>query len=365
METNDLSSPASAELASFAAQLHNRRRMKRLSLRALQEAIGGSVSHEMLARYERGVLWPREEVKEALCRVLGIYLPAAYRPLEQLQRVQFRCRYRLPQKEQDAIIAAATEHFNLYLEAEHRLGDSRLFIPPFAEGELSFDGDTDVMEDVADELRLRWQLGFGPLPNLSYLLECKGIKIHETDCENMLVDGFSAEHAGQPLICLASWLNANVPRKRMTLAHELGHILFPTLDAEEGSEEEYYIAHFAGAFLVPRRSFTEAFGDTPRDSVQLGELIELKRYFGASIKALMVRAWQLGLVSEEAHKRFRAFYAKHRYLDKEPGRYDVPDRSERYAALVAKGVLRGCISQEEAVRHFGMPDCSEMNINVI
>lgn len=122
---------------SFAAQLRNRRLMKRLSLRALKDAIGGAVSHEMPARYERGVLWPREEVKEALCRALGIYLPAAYRPLEQLQRVQFRCRYRLPQKEQDAIIAAATEHFNLYLEAEHRLGDSRLFTPPFAEGELS------------------------------------------------------------------------------------------------------------------------------------------------------------------------------------------------------------------------------------
>lgn len=349
----------------FAAQLHNRRRMKRLSLRALREAIGNLVSHEMLARYERGELIPREDVKESLCRVLGIYLPTAYRPLEQLQRVQFRCRYKLPQKEQDAIIAAATEHFNLYLETEHRVGDTRFFSPPFGAGEVAFDGDTDVMEDVAEELRRRWQLGMGPLPNLSYLLECKGIKIHETDCENMLVDGFSAEHAGQPLICLASWLNNNVPRKRMTLSHELGHILFPALDENEGSEEEYYIAHFAGAFLVPRTSFTEAFGSTPRESVQLGELIELKRYFGASIKAIMVRAWQLGLVSEEAHQRFRTFYAKHRYLDKEPGRYDVPDRSERYAALVAKGVLRGCITPEEAVRRFGVPDFSEMNINVI
>ncbi|MDO5451026.1 MAG: XRE family transcriptional regulator [Akkermansia sp.] len=350
----------------FTGQLRNRRKMKRLSLRALSAAIGGAVSHEMLARYEKGLAVPGEGVRQELCRVLGI-VPGLECALQELQGIRFRARYALPQKEQDAIVAAATERFNLYREVEARLGLDPHFHMPFAPHELQPQPGqgTEMMEDVAEELRRRWNLGLGPLPNMSYMLEHKGIKIYEAACSNMYIDGFSAELAGEPLVCLADWLNTNVPRKRMTLAHELGHIIFPWLDADEGSEEEYFIAHFAGAFLVPRTAFLEAFGSAPRDSVQLGELLELKHYFGASLKALMVRAWQLGVVSDEAHGRFRAYYDRHRYLDAEPGKYAVPDRSERYQSLVAKGVLCGCISPQEAAGRFSAPPRPEMDVNLI
>ena len=350
----------------FASQMKNRRKVRRMSLRALRDAIGGLVSHEMLARYERGALEPREDVAERLRAVLGI-TDAAPLAMEPLQNIQLRARYELSRKEQEAIIASATEHFNLYREVEHRVGAATPFRNPFAEGEFDFSGDTDVMEDVADELRRRWELGFGPLPNFSYLLERKGIKVYEAASADKHFSGFSAELGGSPLICVAQWLNDTIylPRKRMTLAHELGHILFPNLDADEGTEEEYYIMHFAGALLVPRAALFEALGRKQRDSVQLGELLELKHYFGASLKALMIRAWQLGIVSPEAHQRFEAFYSSHYYLDKKPDAYAVPEKSDRYRQLVARGVLCGAISREEAQHRFNAPPNETMDINVI
>lgn len=350
----------------FASQMRNRRKVRRMSLRALRDVIGGVVSHEMLARYERGEVAPRADVAERLRAVLGILDDVAL-PMEPLQNIQFRARYELPKKEQDAIVAAATEHFNLYREVERRVGADTPFRNPFEGAAPDFSGDTDVMEDVADELRRRWNLGFGPLPNLCYLLERKGIKIFEVESGERKFSGFSAELGGCPLICVARWLNDTIylPRKRMTLAHELAHILFPSLDAAEGSEEEYYIQHFAGALLMPRAALFEALGNGPRDSVQLGELLELKHYFGASLKAIMIRAWQLGIVSPDAQARWEAYYASHRYLDKDPGAYAVPEHSERYRQLVARGVLCGAISQEEAATRFQAPLSPEMSINVI
>ena len=46
----------------------------------------------------------------------------------------------------------------------------------------------------------------------------------------------------------------------MTLAHELGHILFPDMDKDEPSDKEYCIMRFAGAFLIPRPAVIDALG---------------------------------------------------------------------------------------------------------
>lgn len=357
--------------SSFSSQLQMLRRLKKLSLRELSAALDGVVSHEMLSRYEKGTAEPREEVRAALCELLGIQDTAAYAPLLSLEEVKFRrSRHELPLKEWEAAKALAMERCNRYLELEALTGRSVPWSSPFTRAELrklnrrigETEEKTALMEDMAEELRKRWQLGSGPLPCLSILLERKGILICEIPFSDKRLDAFSIVHKGKPVICIADWLNQNPARKRMTLAHELGHILFPEVDADLPSDKEYCIMRFAGALLVPRDEVISALGRELRNELPLYLLQELKQYFGISIMGLIARAMQLNIIEWEQYrdycnrfyKRLFALPADRQLSDVEPGApYEIPDISPRLHTLLGFAVSTGLLKAEIAVQLFG------------
>ena len=358
-------------LNSFSLQLQMRRRMKKLSLRELSEALGGMVSHEMLSRYEKGTAEPREEVRAALRELLGIQEPRGYSPLLSLNEVKFRrSRHELPQKEWEAAKALAMECCNRYLELESLTGQSVHWVSPFSGAEqrklnrrmAETEEKTTLMEEMADELRKRWKLGSGPLPCLSILLERKGILICEIPFSDKRLDAFSIVHKGKPVICISDWLNQNPARKRMTLAHELGHILFPEVDADLPSDKEYCIMRFAGALLVPRDEVISALGRELRNELPLYLLQELKQYFGISIIGLIARAMQLNVIEWEQYrdycnrfyKRLFALPADRQLSDVEPGApYEIPDTSPRMHTLIGLAVSTGALTVENASQRFG------------
>ena len=357
--------------SSFSSQLQMLRRLKKLSLRELSAALGGVVSHEMLSRYEKGTAEPREEVRAALCELLGIQDTAGYAPLLSLEEVKFRrSRHELPQKEWEAAKALAIDCCNRYLELESLTGQSVHWVSPFSGAEQrklnrrigQTEEKTALMEDMAEELRKRWQLGSGPLPCLSILLERKGILICEIPFSDKRLDAFSIVHKGKPVICIADWLNQNPARKRMTLAHELGHILFPEVDADLPSDKEYCIMRFAGALLVPRDEVISALGRELRNELPLYLLQELKQYFGISIIGLIARAMQLNIIEWEQYrdycnrfyKRLFALPADRQLSDVEPGApYEIPDISPRLHTLLGFAVSTGALTVEDAAQRFG------------
>lgn len=361
--------------ASFALQLRMRRRLKKLSLRDLSAALGGAVSHEMLSRYEKGIAKPRPEVYEQLCDLLEIQESAAYTPVIAMDSVKFRrSRWNLPQKELAAVKALAVEHCNRYLKLECLMGECLEWQSPFTRAEQrrlvrvmkESKEKTALMEEMADSLRVRWQLGSGPITSLSTLLERKGVLICELPFLNNRLDGFSFVHEGKPIICVADWLNRNPARKRMTLAHELGHILFPEVDADMDSDKEYCIMRFAGALLMPQAEVRAALGSEPRRELPLYMLLELKHYFGISLVGLMARAMQLKIIDWEQYsdynrRFFKQFYAQpaeKQLEDLEPGQpYSVADASSRFSTLVSRAVSTGVIDAHAAVERFGVqPD---------
>ena len=227
---------------------------------------------------------------------------------------------------------------------------------------------TSLMEEMADELRKRWKLGSGPLPCLSILLERKGILVCEIPFSDKRMDAFSIVHKGKPVICIADWLNQNPARKRMTLAHELGHILFPEVDVDLPSDKEYCIMRFAGALLVPRDEVISALGRELRNELPLYLLQELKQYFGISIIGLIARAMQLNIIEWEQYrdycnrfyKRLFALPADRQLSDVEPGvPYEIPDVSPRMHTLIGLAVSTGALTVEDAAQRFGCePDMS-------
>ena len=113
------------------------------------------------------------------------------------------------------------------------------------------------------------------------------------------LDGFCVTAGDEQLVVIGKI--GNLLRKRMTCTHELAHVVLPLADDEK--LEEAMARRFAGAVLLPRDTFTAAFGGK-RHGIGLSELIELKVIFGVSIMAIMMRAWQLGLITDAAADRF-------------------------------------------------------------
>lgn len=316
--------------------------------------IGGAVSYAALSKYEHGLMQPSSSVLISLSRVLSQSPDFFFRPFRlELTEVRFRKKSMLGASAEKSFLERARDHFERYQEVEECVGDVRLFEAPFAGESVTTEG---AAEDLANRLRDRWRLGVDPLPNVQELLEENGIKVFELPTDNRHFDGLKADTETGPVVVIASWLKANLPRMRLTEVHELAHIVLPFSERIPESEEEKFANRFAGAFLLPADTFRGAFGKH-RHQLGIGELIEVKRTFGASIMAIMKRAEQLGLVSPAYFKRFciHANQQQWRSLG-EPGDDQCvhQEGSGRFRRLVLRAVAEEVISLSAGAEHLGI-----------
>ena len=331
----------------FSRRLRQARLMRKLSLRELAEAMGSKVSYNALAKYEKGEMMPSGEVLAAICSALNQPADFFFRGFTvDLEKVEFRKRSRLSVTEEKAIVEEARDFLERYGEIEELLHAKIDFKTPFEASNRAL--GPEGVEALADELRSakHWNLGNDPLPNIHELLEFKGIKVYVAQTENQAFDGLSGKANASPVIVLAHWLESNLPRKRMTEVHELAHLIVPLDSDQPLREKERVISRFAGAFLLPKQPFEEMFGKN-RQTISLGELIQIKAYFGASIMAIMKRGEQLGLVSSAVYQRFCMFVSQQQWRTVgEPGdaEYKGDETHSRFQQLVFRAVAEGIIT---------------------
>ena len=310
-----------------------------LSVRGLAEQTKGELSHTALAKYESGTMIPGSGALILLARVLGEpvdYFVREFR-VNYSRAPKFRVRPdKLSLREQRGIVNRALDFFEAYLEVEDLVDDHIPFDNPLADPRVK------TLEDVAArarELREKWKLGEDPLPNVHELMTVKGIKVLEVDTDNPHFDGFHAEVEGQPVVVLASWLNRNLPRKRMTAVHELAHAL---LEIPEDALEEKLVSRFAGELLLPEESFKKMWGRA-RTAISMAELQELKAFFGASIMSIIYRAGQFKLLDEKACTDFWTWVdGESGWREKgEPGddQFRGTESNHRFRQLVFRAVM--------------------------
>lgn len=337
----------------FSHRLRQARAMAKLSLRELSDAIGNRVSYNALSKYEKGDMMPSGEVLAALAAALHQPADFFFRSFRvELADINFRKRVKLSATEQSAIVEEAKDFFERYCEVEQLLGCVILFERPFTEKEV-VRSEADA-ENAARLLRNdKWNLGGDPLPNVHELLELKGIKVHESETMDEAFDGFSGMANGSPVVVIARWLNKNLPRKRMTEVHELAHVVLNIPEIVSAKEIERIVSRFAGALLLPEESFRKMFGEGRR-TISLGELIQIKAFFGASIMAIMKRAEQLGLISRPVYERFSMVANQQRWRSEgEPGddEYCGDESHSRFRQLVFRAVAEGVISSSKGAAY--------------
>jgi Zn-dependent peptidase ImmA (M78 family)/transcriptional regulator with XRE-family HTH domain len=328
--------------------------MARLSLRELSEAIGNKVSYNALSKYEKGEMMPGGEVLAAVASALKQPLDFFFRSHRvELANINFRKRLKLPVSEEESIVEMARDFFERYSEVEQLLGCGVTYEPPFGPRETV---ETEARaEEMAELLRgpSKWNLGSDPLPNVHELLELHGLKVYEARTKDEAFDGFSGMANGSPVVVIAGWLNRNLPRKRMTEAHELAHVVLRIPNKVPTREMERIVSRFAGALLLPQESFEKMFGRN-RQTISLGELIQIKAFFGVSIMAIMKRAEQLGLISPAVYKRFCIFANQQRWrANGEPGddKYRGDESHGRFRQIVFRAVAEGLISSSRGAAY--------------
>ncbi len=329
----------------FSERLKLARKRSGLSLRDLSSRMDGMVSAQAIGKYERGEMMPSSSVAIALGDALGVSTTYLLSPSNvSLESVEFRKLASTKAGERALVEATVLDHMDRYLQVEELLG-----IPSGAWEEpacVPFPIESiDDAEPAAEAVRNAWNLGGSPIPDMTELLEERGIKVLKLDFPTS-VDGLTCrvhrtDGTDVPVVVCST--AKSLERQRFTLAHELGHLV---MDIPSGVPEEKACNRFASAFLAPRRELAREVG-LRRLDFGVGELVEVKKIFGVSAAALVVRMRDLGIINEATATRiFRGIGRSWR--KEEPCPLERTEMPRRFRRLCLRALAEDEISESKA-----------------
>jgi len=280
--------------------------------KVLADLVGCNQSR--LSRIEAGELLPQESDIQNLVRVLGqgrdfffqqgMTMPAS---------VSF---YRKTQTLPLKMFSKCNAQMNIRrLEIEQKVGGAKLgtcelpYLPPEKNGGA---------KAVAQIVRQKLGIGSGAVQHLTQLVENTGCVIVDYSFPTTKLDGLCIRAAEKPPII---FLNKDLPksRRRLSLAHELGHLVMHT-DPHEKVEDEAW--EFAGEFLMPSAEIEQQL-----DGLNLDKLGQLKKEWGVSMQAILYRAKKLEKIGESYNRFLWMQIGKCGYRVNEPYEDAIPDEN--------------------------------------
>ena len=170
---------------------------------------------------------------------------------------------------------------------------------------------------AAQVLRRLWRV-VGPIRSIVELLEAAGVFVVTEDFSDPEIDAVTLR-ANQHHPHLV-YVNAALPadRMRMTLAHELGHLVMDAMTLVSPVETERRATAFAAEFLAP---IDDIAFDLDRVSIRtVHELDELRLTWGVSVSSLVMRARERGILSDYQYRSmFRLLNETGRIYGPRPG----------------------------------------------
>ncbi len=324
-----------------------------LTIRELAQRIG--VSHTAIVKYESGKTCPRPSVLLQIARNLNVKVEFFLQDQSiQLSPPVFSTLANLPRYKREAIEARIKSGLEKYLELEGLL-------PP--ERQVSFEGPrfsvghVEEVEEIAEDLRSRWELGYRAIDSMTSALEERGIKV------------LMLSQLADQILGYSCWANDTIPVavcqdnlpgdvQRQILGHQLAHLI---LEVDETLNPEEVAARFAMAFLAPRRGVLNKIG-TRRKTLDLDELCLLKQEYKISMNALARRAFDLGIVSRDRYDCICKNFQKLSWHGQEPGEEVDTEKPIRFPLLVRQAVAEGFISQGRAVALLNERETREINV---
>lgn len=344
----------------IADRIRLARRKAGLSLRDLSDAMDGRVTAQAIGKYERGESTPSSGVLLALAKALDVSLGYLLDTQGvELSGVEFRTKANTTARDRAQVETEVLEWVERYLQIEQilELDSAEWQCPLPSPRRLRAVEDA---EELADEVRKKWELGLDPIPNMTELLEEKGLKVLTVPLPPR-VSGFTcmvqrADREAVPVIVVSDQFT--LERRRLTLAHELAHRLIDT-DSLSDKEEEKAANVFAGAFLMPRAHLLREVGKS-RNALGYKELIDLKRLYRVSGAALLVRLRQIGVISD-ATLTYAFQSIARTWRTQEPDELEPQkergqrERARRFERLCYRALAEGLISLSKASELLRLP----------
>lgn len=332
-------------MSNIGEVLTTARRASGLTQEELSNAVG--IMQATLSRYENGLREPDEETLAALARALGVtprFIHHAGR-VRGAMGVDAHMRRR------------GTAPATIWKRLEARLNMYRMHASLMAE-EISiraqhvvptFDPLDTTPDDAARLVRMQWGLPVGPVKNLIGWLEAAGCLIIEEDFKTTRVDGMSQWVGGQPVMFINS--EAPTDRKRLTLAHELGHLVLHASEVVEEMEDQANA--FAAEFLMP----LEVIRPQLRN-LKAPQLLNLKREWGVSMAALIERAYRAGVMTPAQRTSMYKMFGARGWRTREPVSEELVPEVPRLADAISEALSSRGLSPEEiaAIAGFGSAD---------
>lgn len=285
------------------------------------------VTQAALSRYENDLREPSADVLASLASAMGV----TPRLLERATRLQGALAVDAHMRRR------ATAKAGTWRQLEAQLNMLRLHLQQLWEEVAAkapnrvpgFDPIDVDPEEAALITRMQWKMPIGPVRNVTQWLESAGIVVHEADFGTTRVDALSQWIDDLPVVLI----NAALPtdRKRLTLAHELGHLCLHRVEVSDDVETDANA--FAAEFLMPSSVIRSQLRN-----ITIGTLHDLKREWGVSMQALIERAHRLGtLPSNQRTQLYKQFSAR-RWRTREPLSDELPPERPKLIHALAKAL---------------------------
>jgi Zn-dependent peptidase ImmA (M78 family)/DNA-binding XRE family transcriptional regulator len=244
------------------------------------------VDRKVIQRFENGSIDLPKTCIDILCSFSGYPLAFFERGTPEYPNpdgVSFRSLRSLTAASRDAAMAAGALAFEFddwvsgeYQLPTHSLPQTENLSPP----------------EAAAFLRARWGIGVRPIGNMINLLESRGLRVFSLAEETRHLDAYSLWRNDTPYIFLNTLKTTE--RTRYDALHELGHLVMHRHTGSSHPRAENEADAFASAFLMPPEDLR---AEIPWVR-SLGELIQKKRRWGASVAALSYALHKSGKISD-------------------------------------------------------------------
>ena len=351
------------------------RRQRELNQAEVAERLG--VARTTIVAMEKGERRPDDRELVRLAAILDVTLNDLLR--EHSVMAEASPRFRFGPKGQEVkpgVRAAVVELRRLgsrYAELESLL-DLRRTPAPLESLQIFRRGDAFVErapkvagEDAARTLRDVLSLGDGPALALEETLELEaGLRIFHLDLPAPLAAAFLwSDEIGA---CIALNVRHPYPRRRWSLAHELGHflrdrevgdLLSERADFRRDSSEQFCEA-LAAELLLPaagvRRRFTEHLRE--RADFTIADLLAMSHFYDVSFQAMALRIEELRLLPVGTYDNLKRRNFKPHEVEVELGlsrRQVTPQRfPPRYVRLACEAFERELLSEGELATYLGV-----------
>lgn len=314
-----------------------------LSLRALAEKIG--VTAPALGNYENGITTPDSSRLISLAEALDISIDYFFRqePVILLTPLAYRKKSRFGRKKEEQVIEITRDWLERFYAIEDILGTQNR--PDLPERVIA--SSPEEIEHIALDLRKRWGLGDEPIQSLMDIMEQHGIKVCLIDGPKTFDGMIIMVNDEIPVIVINRTMSGD--RQRLTLAHELGHLICTIPD---DWFDDTLFHRFAGAFLFPDERVRSEFGGD-RKKISIEELCILKHRYGISMMAILYRAFHLGLISGSFLKSMQIRFRKNGWDTCEPMRPYPPENPTYMNQLILRAYSEGMITRTRANELYG------------